>query len=224
MTRRSAARGLANCTLRVRPLNDPMADPTDDPMIDQLLAEPVVRQIVCRGQIDKATICLSPQQAAATPQASCAKCDPVTHAPDTIVRLLLETARLWSNRYDREVRAQLPGMSGARCNVLIHLLRQGGVNQAALARSLDIRPITLTRVLDRLEADGFVSRLADPADRRAHILALTAKALPIIEHIQDLNRKIHDELRLGMSKAMAGRLLAILWRMRMDLAGSQSDD
>jgi MarR family transcriptional regulator, transcriptional regulator for hemolysin len=216
MTRRIAAQDLASCTLRLRP--------ADHPMIDQLLAEPVVRQIVYRGQTDKATICLSLQQVAPNPPASCAKGDPGTHARDTIVRLLLETARLWNNRYDREVRTQLPGMSGARCNVLIHLLRQGGVNQATLARSLDIRPITLTRELDRLEADGFVSRLPDPADHRAHILALTAKALPIIEHIQGLNRKIHDELRLGISQAMAGRLLAILWRMRTDLAERPSDD
>jgi len=198
--------------------------PSGEASLDQLLAEPAVRQIVYRGQTDKATICLLPQQEAANPPASWARFDPGTNARDTIVRLLLETARLWSIRYDRAVRSQLPDMTGARCNVLIHLLRHGGVNQATLARSLDIRPITLTHVLDRLEADGFVTRLSDPDDRRAHILALTAKALPIIEHIQDLNRKFYDELGLGISQAVAGRLLAHLCRMRLDLAERQCND
>jgi MarR family transcriptional regulator for hemolysin len=198
--------------------------PSGELSLDQLLAEPAVRQIVYRGRTDKATICLPSQQEAANPPTSWAKFDPGTNARDTIVRLLLETARLWSHRYDRKVRAQVPGMTGARCIVLIHLLRYGGANQATLARNLDIRPVTLTRVLGRLEADGFVTRLCDPDDRRAHILVLTAKALPIIEQIQDLNRKIYDELRLGTTKAVAGRLLALLWRMRLDLAKWQSDD
>jgi DNA-binding MarR family transcriptional regulator len=92
-------------------------------------------------------------------------------------------------------------MTRARCTVLIYLAQHEGVNQTTLAKILDIRPITLVRLLDRLETDGFVTRVPAPDDRRAHILALTAKALPVVEYIYVLTRKIYNDLLLGISKA-----------------------
>jgi MarR family transcriptional regulator for hemolysin len=92
-------------------------------------------------------------------------------------------------------------MTRARCTVLIYLAQHAGVNQVALAKILDIRPITLVRLLDRLEADGFATRMPAPNDRSAHVLALTAKALPVVEYIYLLTRKIYDDLLLGISKA-----------------------
>jgi DNA-binding MarR family transcriptional regulator len=94
--------------------------------------------------------------------------------PNTIVRLLQlhRTARLARGGYDGASLAQLPGMTCARCAVLIHLAQHKVFNQAALAQILDIRPTTLVRLLDWLEAAGFVARMPDPDDRRAHILAL----------------------------------------------------
>ena len=91
-------------------------------------------------------------------------------------------------------------------------------NQITLAQILAIRQITLVRLLDRLEAAGFVERMPDPNDRRAHILALTAKALPIIESIHDLNRKTCGDLQLGISEAEASQLRALLSRIRTHLA------
>jgi MarR family transcriptional regulator, transcriptional regulator for hemolysin len=85
-------------------------------------------------------------------------------------------------------------MTCARCAVLIHLVQHKRLNQVALAQILEISPITLVRLPDRLEAAGFVERMPDPDDRRAHILALNAKALRTIESIHDLNRKTYDDL------------------------------
>jgi MarR family transcriptional regulator for hemolysin len=171
--------------------------PSDEPTLDQLLAEPIVQQLMRRDRTSEATIRhLLHETAAARP----AKGDPDTDDPYAIVRLLHETARLWRSRYDREVR-QHPGMTHARCAVLIHLAQHEGVNQAALAQILDIRPSTLVRLLDPLEAAGFVARMPDPHDRRVRLLALTAKALPIIESIYALTRKTYDDLKLEISKA-----------------------
>jgi DNA-binding MarR family transcriptional regulator len=117
------------------------------------------------------------------------------------------------------VRTEVPGLTRARCIVLIHLARHAAVNQVALAQALDIRPSTLVRLLDRLEAGGFVTRMPDPDDCRANVLALTAKALPIVEHIYDLTRKTDDELQLGLSKAEANQLRALLCRIQSILAG-----
>jgi MarR family transcriptional regulator for hemolysin len=190
--------------------------PSDEPTLDQLLAEPIVQQLMRRDQTDEATTRRLLRQAAAARPASRANGDLDTDDPYPIGSLLHETARLWRSRYDREVR-QLPGMTRARCAVLIHLAQHEGVNQAALAQILGIRSITLVRLLDRLEAAGLVARLPDPDDRRAHVLALTAKALPIIEYIYDLTRKTDDDLQLGISEAEASQLRALLCRIRSTL-------
>jgi MarR family transcriptional regulator for hemolysin len=196
--------------------------PSGEPTVDQLLAEPIVRQLMRRDRIDEATLRHLLQKAAAAQPAL--RADDDLRADDLypIVRLLCETARLWRSRHDREVRAQLPGMSCARCAVLIHLAQHEGTHQVALARLLDVRSATLVRLLDGLEADGFIARIPDPNDRRAHVLKLTAKARPIIERVSDLIRKTDDDLRLGISKAEARQLRELLCRIRSNLADDPS--
>ena len=203
--------------------------PSDEPTLDQLLAEPIVRQLMRSDRTDEAAIRHLVQEAAAARLASQAhngsstdgssRDDSGTDDPQAIVQLLHETARLWSRHYDREVRALFPGMTRARCAVLSHLARHEGVNLVTLAGILDIRPISLVRLLDRLEAAEFVVRRPDPDDRRVRVLALTAKALPIVERIDGLTRKIYDDLQLGISKAEASQLHALLFRVGSNLAG-----
>jgi MarR family transcriptional regulator for hemolysin len=170
---------------------------------------------------DETTVRRLLQQTSAAQPASLAKDNPRADDPNTIVRLLLETARLACRRYDRALRAHLPGMTLGRCAVLVQLAQHERPNQAALAQILDIRPITLVRLLDRLEAGGFVERLPDPDDRRAHVLALTAKALPIIESIHDLNRKTCNDLHLGISEAEATQLRVLLSRIQSELTAER---
>jgi MarR family transcriptional regulator for hemolysin len=207
--------------------------PSDEPTLDQLLAEPIVQQLMRSDQTDEAAIRRLVQETAAARLALQAHGgssvddsdtddssgnDSGTDDPRVIVRLLHDTARLWSRHYDSELRARFPGMTRARCVVLSHLARHEGVNQATLARILDIRPISLVRLLDRLEAAGLVVRRPDPDDRRVHVLALTAKALPIVERIDGLTRRIYDDLQLGISKAEASQLQALLFRIGSRLA------
>ncbi len=191
---------------------------TAEPTVDQLLAEPIVQQLMRRDQTDEPTIRHLLRETAATRPALPATNDPPnTYDSYTIVRLLHETALGWRSRYDREMRAQLPGMTRARCIVLTHLAQHEGVNQAALAQVLDARPKTLARLLNRLETAGFIVRIADPDDRCAPVLALTAKALPVIEHIYDLTRRICEDQEIGLSKAEASQLRALLCRIRSNL-------
>jgi MarR family transcriptional regulator, transcriptional regulator for hemolysin len=189
-----------------------------EPTLDQLLAEPIVQLLMQCDRTNEATIRDLLQQALAEGPASRAREYPSTDDANTIVGLLDETARLARTRYDRELRAHLPGMTSARCAILTHLAQHKMFNQTALAHILAIRPITLVRLLDRLEAAGFVERMPDPNDRRAHILALTAKALPIIKSIRDLNRSACGDLQLGISEAEASQLRALLSRIRTHLA------
>ncbi len=207
-------------------LGGPTAQRASDVLtLDELLAEPMVQQLMQRDRTDEATIRRLWQHIAASlpapipcsaPQRSRAA------GPDAIARLLHETARLWRRRCDKAVRARLPGMTCARCAVLIHLAQLGSGNQAALAHRLDITPITLVRLLDRLEADGLVARMPDPHDRRAHLLAPTAKALPLIACIYELAGRIEREAQVGLSDAEATQVHVLLCRIRSNLATRQT--
>jgi MarR family transcriptional regulator, transcriptional regulator for hemolysin len=194
------------------------------PAATKLSSAPMETKSPSPDRTDETTVRCVLQQTSAAQPASRAKDDPRPDDPDMIVRLLLETARLACSRYDRALRAHLPGMTPGRCAVLMQLAQHKGFNQAALARILDIRPITLVRLLDRLEAAGFVERIPDPDDRRAHVLALTAKALPIIESIHDLNRKTFDDPHLGISEAEATQLRVLLSRIRSELTAARLND
>lgn len=135
-----------------------------------------------------------------------------------------DLARLMRRRYEQYARAERLGLTRTQCTVLAHLARQEGVNQATLAQSLDIEPITLVRLLDRLQELGFVQRKPDPQDRRAYVLELTPKARPMLERIYGLAAKVYEEAQTGLSKAETEQLLALLHRTKANLAHRTSED
>ena len=106
-----------------------------------------------------------------------------------------ETAHALRKAFDR--RAVGLGVTRAQWKVLFRLDRQPGLRQIELADMLDIEPITLSRIIDRLEEGGLVERVADPADRRAWRLHVTARAQPLIEKL----RAVADEMT---AEAFAG--------------------
>ena len=142
---------------------------------------------------------------------------PSSVVPDELGHLLDETARLWRRRCERVVRARLPGMTCARCAVLLKLEQPGGLNQVTLAHRLDVAPITIGRLLDRLETAGLVSRRPDPHDRRAYRLTLTAKARPLIACIHDTIRTIQSEAWFGLTDIETEQLHVLLFRIRSNL-------
>jgi DNA-binding MarR family transcriptional regulator len=95
-----------------------------------------------------------------------------------------ETAHALRKAFDR--RAVGLGVTRAQWKVLFKLTRYPGLRQIELADMLDIEPITLSRIIDRLEEGGLVERVADPADRRAWRLHVTVKAQPLVEKLRAL--------------------------------------
>src|SRR5262245_24787883 len=93
--------------------------------------------------------------------------------------LLSDVARLLRTRADQKARQF--GMTRAQWAVLARLQRSQGLKQSELAEMLDLQPITLTRLLDRLCANGLIERRPDPDDRRANRLFLTPAAGPLME-------------------------------------------
>ena len=114
---------------------------------------------------------------------------------ETLPFEIAETAHALRKAFDR--RAVGLGVTRAQWKVLFRLARQPGLRQIELADMLDIEPITLSRIVDRIEEAGFVERRPDPADRRAWRLHVTAQAQPLIAKL----RKIADDL---IAEAFAG--------------------
>jgi DNA-binding MarR family transcriptional regulator len=186
--------------------------------LDELLAEPMVQQLMCRDRTDELAVRRLWERVAASRPAQTPRCmPPLPVAPDELGHLLHETAQLWRGRCEKAVRAQLPDMTYARCAVLLKLDQSEGLNQVTLAHSLDVAPITLVRLLDRLETAGLVSRLADPHDRRAYLLTPTAKARPLIACIHDIIRTIRSEVWFGLSAIETNQLHTLLCRIRSNL-------
>ena len=95
--------------------------------------------------------------------------------------ILNDVARLLRTYAD--YRAAQFGMTRAQWAVLVRLDRSEGLNQSELAEMLDLQPITLTRLLDKLCDSGLIERRPDPDDRRAKRLFLTSAARPLLEQL-----------------------------------------
>src|SRR5262245_62435985 len=91
---------------------------------------------------------------------------------------IMDVARLLKTYADQ--RARQFGISRAQWSVLVRLDRSEGLKQSELADLLDLQPISLTRLLDRLSDNGLIERRPDPNDRRANRLQLTPAAGPML--------------------------------------------
>jgi MarR family transcriptional regulator for hemolysin len=127
-----------------------------------------------------------------------------------------ETARVL--RRDFERRAAEHGVTRAQWRVLSRLKRKDGQRQVELAEELDVEPITLCRMIDRLEEAGLVERRADEEDRRAWRIHLTQKAGPIIEALRQIAERFVGDTLAGVSEADQARVREILAQVRANVA------
>ena len=130
--------------------------------------------------------------------------------------VLYETARLLSKRFDQ--RSKALGLSRAQCQVLAFLVYHEGINQAGLAELLELEPISLARLLDRMEQAGWVQRRPDPQDRRAWKLFITDKAKPLFAQMIDIGRNVRGEALNGFTAEEADKLMDLLLRARRNLS------
>src|SRR5580658_5060740 len=106
-------------------------------------------------------------------------------------------ARLIRRRFERSVRqAGLP-ITRLQAALLLYIARSPGVGQTAAATDLDIEPIALVRMLDRLHEEGLVERRAHPTDRRVRTLWLTPLAWPVVNRILEINMVVREEACSG---------------------------
>jgi len=110
-----------------------------------------------------------------------------------------DAARLMRIRFDHAARAW--GMTRAQGVILMKLACRPGMSQTELAGILDVEPITVGRLIDRLEASGMVERRPDPADRRMHRLHLLAAATPVLVEIDAYRAAAVAQLKEGIPAA-----------------------
>ncbi len=135
---------------------------------------------------------------------------------DNLGQIMSDISRLMRRAFDE--RARGIGVTRPQWQVLTMLARHEGINQGGLAELLDVEPITLCRMVDRLQEAGMVKRRADPADRRAWRLFLTERANGLLNELRPLALNLFDEAMTGLSAPEREALHEMLERVRVNLA------
>jgi DNA-binding MarR family transcriptional regulator len=144
---------------------------------------------------------------------------PWNDADRSVGFLISDLARLLRRSFDRRVQAL--GLTQAQWRAILNLSRAEGMTQSALAEALEVQPITLARLVDRMEAAGWVERRNHPLDRRAVQLYLTAKSEPLLTEMQRRARGLLDEATAGLSASDARAFVATLQHIKRNLSAAE---
>ena len=125
--------------------------------------------------------------------------------------LLRDLSRRYVLRFEQH--ASEISLTLMQCKALAQLEQNEGVSQSRLADLTDIEPMTMVRILDRMEADRILERRPDPADRRARRLYLTDKAAPLLKEIWRLVEVTRSEMFAGVSRQDREVFLDVLERL-----------
>ena len=134
--------------------------------------------------------------------------------------LLHDVARLMRVRFDQRARAK--GMTRAQWIILARLERQPGLSQNEMASILEVEPISVGRLIDRLEARGMVERRADPGDRRIRRLHLLPGAKPILDEISIQRDLLSAEVLNGIDQDTRSHFVDALLTMKSNLTEAPS--
>lgn len=129
--------------------------------------------------------------------------------------LLHDVARALRTRVDRAARTS--GMTRAQWVILARLARQPGMSQNELAAICEVEPITVGRLVDRLEARGLVERRPDPGDRRIRRLHLLPAARPLVDEIAAYRATLNQEIAQGLEPGEHAALINALLHIKNNL-------
>jgi len=138
----------------------------------------------------------------------------VTDQPDLLF-LLHDLARQLRLNADR--RASIHGLTRAQWIVLYRLDKQPGLSQKELAEILEVEPITVARLIDRLEERGMVERRDDPHDRRIWRLHLRPSAHPVLRDLVDERADMLRMVSAGLDAGTLRHLKEGLFRMKANV-------
>lgn len=135
---------------------------------------------------------------------------------DSLGFLISDVSRLLRRRFDERARAI--GVTRAQWRTLVTLSRHEGINQGGLADLLEVEPITLCRMVDRLAEAGLVERRRDPNDRRAWRIFLTEAARPLLEQLRTIADAMFEQAFAGIGADRNAALVTTLEEIRANIA------
>ena len=135
--------------------------------------------------------------------------------PPTLGFLLHEVARLLRKRFEQNARGS--GLTRSQWQMLTYLAQNEGINQSGLAELIDVEPITLCRIVDKLQAFGLVERCPHPSDRRVWTLHLTPAAHPKLMQVREFGDMTRSEAMAGVSDIEGLHLLETLQALKLNL-------
>jgi DNA-binding MarR family transcriptional regulator len=135
---------------------------------------------------------------------------------DSAPSLIADVSRLMRRAFDE--RARTIGVTRQQWQMLTYLARNEGINQGGLAYLMEVEPITLCRMVDRLQDSDLVERRSDPADRRAWQLFLTERGRARLDDLRPLAEVLYDEAMAGINEKEQVAMIAALKAMRTNLS------
>jgi DNA-binding MarR family transcriptional regulator len=133
----------------------------------------------------------------------------------TLDFVLHDVARLLRRRFEQNARGS--GLTRSQWQALTYLAQNEGINQSGLAELLDVEPITLCRIVDKLQDFGLIERHPHPSDRRVWILHLTPAAHPKLMQVRKLGDLTRSEALAGVSDTDGSHLLETLQALKLNL-------
>ena len=140
---------------------------------------------------------------------------------DQLGFLLHDSARLLRRIFEQ--RAAAYGLSSAQWRLLAHVLRHGTIAQARLADLLEVEPISVSRLIDRMEQAGWVTRLPDPQDRRVKMIAPSDHARAMQTQIKAIAANIYTDALAPLTPIEQAALLAGLATLNQTLSAQLSN-
>ena len=138
--------------------------------------------------------------------------------------LVHDVSRLIKRRFDRKARQTGLPITRRQAAVILYIARNEGVSQTEVATWLDLEPIALVRMLDKLHDEGLVERRAHPTDRRVRTLWLTPAAAPVVTQILSINKAIREESFAGLPTQARDTVIDILDAIKGNLALREEAD
>jgi DNA-binding MarR family transcriptional regulator len=135
---------------------------------------------------------------------------------ENIAMLMAQVSRLMRRAFDEKARAI--GVTRPQWQVLSLLVAHEGINQGGLAELLEVEPITLGRMIDRLQEGALVERRPDPADRRAWRLYLTDKARGLLTQLRPLAAEMIEAALDGIAQVRRDEIADVMRHMRTNLS------
>ena len=135
-----------------------------------------------------------------------------------------EVGRLYGRQFDQLSREEL-GLSRAQCRLIGQVASSDSGHaptQAELAQNLDLTPMAVATMVDRMEAAGWITRRPSATDRRANAIDLQPRAEAALEKAIAVSDRVQDAALAGFSAAERKQLVAMLQRVHANLQNEAS--